>query len=56
LIINIFDFVIGPVIYNVLQYLNPGQNIDAYQSVTLQGGGMMHLAFGAILGVTAFKK
>jgi hypothetical protein len=52
-IINLFDFAIAPITYNVLQYMNPGQNLDAWTSVTLQGGGLFHLSMGAIIGVSA---
>lgn len=56
MLICIFDFIIGPVFYNALQYLNPGQNIEMWHAVTLQGGGLFHMAMGAILGISAFKK
>lgn len=49
----LFDFVIGPVIYNVLQFYNPGQHLDMWQSLTLQGGGLYHIAMGAVLGIAA---
>lgn len=51
-LICIFDFAIGPIIFNVLQYWNPGQNISAYTAVTLQGSGLYHLSMGAVLGLT----
>lgn len=51
-----FDFIIGPILYNVLQYWNPGQAVTAYQPITLQGGGLYHLAMGAVLGISAFTR
>ena len=51
--ICMFDFCIGPVIYNFLQYYNPGQHVEMWQAITLQGGGLYHLAMGAILGISA---
>ena len=56
MLICLFDFIIGPVIYNVLQFLNPGQHLDMWQAVTLQGGGLFHMSAGAILGIAAFNK
>ena len=56
MLICLFDFIVGPVFYNVLQYLNPGQHIEMWQAVTLQGGGLFHMAMGAILGISAFNK
>lgn len=56
MLICLFDFIIGPVFYNMLQFLNPGQHIEMWQAVTLQGGGLFHMAMGAILGISAFNK
>ena len=54
--INIFDFILGPILYNLLQYWNPGQSIGMWQPLTLQGGGLVHIAFGAILGISAWTR
>lgn len=54
--ICLFDFMVGPILYNVLQYLNPGQHLEMWQAVTLQGGGLYHLSMGAIIGITAFGR
>lgn len=51
--ICVFDFSIGPILYNLLQYYNPGQHIDMWKSITLEGGGLYHLSMGAILGISA---
>jgi hypothetical protein len=51
-----FDFIAGPILYNLLQYWNPGQAITAYQPITLQGGGLYHLAMGAVLGIAAWTR
>ena len=52
----IFDFIVGPIIFNVLQYWNPGQAVTSWTPLTLQGGGLYHLAMGAILGISAFTR
>ena len=52
----LFDFILGPILYNVLQYLNPGQAVGMWTPLTLQGGGMYHLAMGAVLGVSAWSR
>lgn len=49
----LFDFVAGPILYNVLQFYNPGQHLEMWQSITLQGGGLYHIAMGAVLGISA---
>jgi hypothetical protein len=51
-----FDFIAGPILYNLLQYWNPGQAISAYQPITLQGGGLYHISMGAILGIAAWTR
>jgi hypothetical protein len=52
----IFDFILGPILFNILQYWNPGQAIGMWVPLTLQGGGMYHIAMGAILGISAFTR
>jgi hypothetical protein len=52
----IFDFIVGPIIFNVLQYWNPGQAVTSWTPLTLQGGGLYHLAMGAILGISAYTR
>lgn len=51
-----FDFILGPILYNVLQYFNPGQAVGMWTPLTLQGGGLYHLAMGAILGISAWSR
>lgn len=51
-----FDFIVGPILYNLLQFWNPGQAVTAYAPVTLQGGGLYHISMGAILGIAAFTR
>ena len=52
----LFDFVVGPILYNVLQYFNPGQAVGMWVPLTLQGGGLYHISMGAILGIAAFSR
>ena len=49
----LFDFIAGPILYNLLQFYNPGQHLDMWQPLTLQGGGLYHIAMGLVLGITA---
>jgi len=56
MLINLFDFIVGPILYNLLQYWNPGQAVGMWQPLTLQGGGLIHIAFGAILGISAWTR
>lgn len=54
--INIFDFILAPIFFNLLQFHTHGQTITSYQAITLQGGGLFHVAFGAILGISAYTR
>lgn len=54
MIINLFDFVIAPAF--VLYLRLRGVEIDMWKSLTLDNGGFIHLAFGGILGVTAYGR
>ena len=51
-----FDFILGPIIFNILQYMNPGQAVTTWTPLTLQGGGLYHLAMGGILGIAAYTR
>lgn len=51
-----FDFIIGPVIFNLLQYRTGEQLISSWTPLTLQGGGLYHLAMGAVLGIAAWTR
>jgi hypothetical protein len=41
--INVYDFIIAPSVFNALQYAS-GQTLSMYTSITLQGGGLIHVA------------
>lgn len=52
--INICDFILFPVLHSLMQYYAGGT--EQWQPITLQAGGLIHLAFGAILGITAWGR
>ena len=52
----LFDFILGPILFNLLQYWNPGQAVGMWTPLTLQGGGLYHIAMGAIIGVSAYGR
>jgi hypothetical protein len=61
MLINLFDFVIAPMLAMAMPLFlkSLGATTVTYtqwQSLTLQNGGLIHLAFGAILGVTAWTR
>ena len=52
--INIFDFILAPAFFLYLRM--KGVQVDMWKSLTLDNGGFIHLAFGAILGVSAYGR
>ena len=54
------DFIVFPAIAMFLPVIMKGFGVQmqyiAWQSLSLSNGGMMHLAFGAILGVSAWTR
>lgn len=56
MVICLFDFIIAPILWSILQTTYKGNITEAWQPLTLQGAGLFHLAMGAILGVTAWSR
>jgi hypothetical protein len=52
----IFDFVIAPVLWSLIQAMHGGQVTSQWMPLTLQGAGLYHVAMGAVLGLTAFGR
>jgi hypothetical protein len=55
LFINLFDFVIAPVITQVLP-IAFGAAYVPWVPLTLTNGGLFHVAFGGIIGVSAWGR
>lgn len=55
IVICMFDFVAFPIIWVLMLHFFDTA-ITAWVPVTLQGGGLFHLSYGAILGVSAFTR
>lgn len=55
LIVCMFDFIGGPVT-SMYFFSDNQQAFQAWTSLTLQGGGLYHIAMGAIIGVTAWSR
>ena len=58
--INLMDFIIFPIISMMLPVIYKGFGVQMaytpWQSLSLSNGGMIHIAFGAILGVAAYTR
>lgn len=56
LLICACDFIIFPIGWNILQVYNHQTPITSWTPLTLQGGGLIHVAFGAIIGVSSWTR
>ena len=56
MIVCMFDFVVFPILWSLLQAHDHGQVTSQWQPLTLQGAGLFHLAMGAVLGVAVFGR
>ena len=51
--ICMFDFMLAPIFWTMIQALFHGGITTQWQPLTLQGAGLFHLAMGAVLGISA---
>ena len=59
MIVNLADFVVFPIMYTIVQFWETQASNDAFRQwvpLTLTNGGFIHIAFAAILGISAFNK
>lgn len=59
MIVCVFDFVIFPIMFTGVQFWEVEAVNDAFRQwnpITLGGGGLFHVAMGAVLGVTAWSR
>lgn len=53
------DFILFPIMFTIVQFWETQAANDAFrqwQPLTLQGGGLFHLAMGAVIGVTSYGR
>ena len=55
IIINIFDFIIFPILWTLYGIFTKNQ-VTQWHPLTLDSTGLFHLSFGAILGVSAWSR
>lgn len=56
LCVCVFDFVIAPILWSLLQAIYKGQVTSQWQPLTMQGAGLFHLSMGAIIGISAYGR
>lgn len=55
----LFDFALFPIMFTAVQFWEVQAANDAFRQwvpITLQGGGLFHVAMGAVLGVSAYGR
>lgn len=53
--IVIFDFIIGPIFWSVMQFYGGSVSVQ-WVPLTLAESGVFHMAMGGVLGVSAFTR
>ena len=59
MMVCIFDFIVFPIMFTIVQFWETQAANDAFRQwnpITLGGGGLFHVAMGAVLGVTAWSR
>lgn len=54
--ICVCDFIIFPVLWSILQAAQGGVVDIQWVPITLEGGGLIHMAMGAVLGIAAYGR
>lgn len=52
----VFDFMVAPILWSMIQAYQGGQVNIQWQPLTLQGAGLFHVAMGAVLGLAAWGR
>ena len=55
----LFDFALFPIMFTIVQFWEVQAANDAFRQwvpITLQGGGLFHVAMGGVLGVSAYGR
>lgn len=59
MVVCIFDFILFPILYTLVQFWEQEAANDAFRQwepLTLSGAGLFHMAMGAVLGIAAWSR
>lgn len=57
MIVILFDFVVGPIMWSLVQAISfAGTTLIPWHPVSLESGGLFHIAMGSVLGISAFTR
>jgi len=54
-VVCLFDFLIAPIFFAWFSWITKTTLVQ-WQPLTVQGGGLFHLSYGAIIGVTSWQR
>ena len=52
----VFDFILFPIMWSILQTVSNGSVTTPWQPISLQGAGLFHIAMGAVLGIAVYGR
>lgn len=56
MVICIFDMIVAPILWSIVQVMGGGEVKTQWNPLTLQGAGLFHMAMGAVLGIAAYSR
>jgi len=56
MVVCIFDFIVAPILWSLVQALANGSVQTQWNPLTIMGAGLFHVAMGAVLGVAAWGR
>lgn len=56
MVVILFDFIVAPILWSILQVVATGTVTLQWAPLTLLSGGIFYAAMGAVLGISAFTR
>jgi len=56
MLVCLFDFMVAPILWSIMQAYFHGGVTTQWQPLTLQGAGLFHVAMGAVIGISAYGR
>ena len=56
MVVCIFDFILFPIMWAMLQYTDENEKLVQWIPITMQGAGFFHITMGVIIGISTWKR
>ena len=56
MLVCLFDFIVAPIFWSLIQVVGNGTVSSQWQPLTLQGGGFYHITMATVLGISAWSR